>query len=73
MNIDSLRSYKIHLIGIDMALFDISATVLGSYLIAKYFRINPLIVITSSIPVSYLAHKSFGVQTPLTNKIDNMI
>ena len=64
--IEDLRKPRINILGVDMALFDIGGTLFVSYLIAKKMDWNPALTMGLSIPVAYLAHKAFKVNTPLT-------
>ena len=71
--IQLLREPRINIFDVDIALLDLSATFLGAYLIAKKMEWNPWITIAGSIPVGYFAHTIFQVETPLNNKINEMV
>ena len=71
--IQLLREPRINIFDVDIALFDLSATFLGAYLIAKKMEWNPWITIAGSIPVGYFVHEAFGVSTALNNKINEFI
>ena len=72
--INKLREHRIKINeNIELAVFDISASYLGIYLISKYVFELKKPGITSAIaliPVSYLSHQFFGVETPLNNLIN---
>ena len=57
----------------EIAVFDITASFIGIYMISKYaFEVeNPIIISTISlIPISYIVHQFFEVETPLNNLIN---
>ena len=70
--ITELRQPKLDLFGTQVAVLDLSLTLLGAYLLSKKVGINPYLGMASSIPVGYLTHKIFQVDTPLTNKFDSL-
>lgn len=71
--LDTLRKPRINIFNVNMSMFDLSATILLSYLIARQFDLNVPLVMFASIPVGYLAHEMFQIQTPLTNKINDIV
>ena len=72
--ITELRKHKIKINeNVELAVFDISASYLGIYLISKYVFELKKPGITSAIaliPISYLSHQFFEVETPLNNLIN---
>ena len=72
--INKLREHKIKINeNVELAVFDISASYLGIYLISKYVFELKKPGITSAIaliPISYLSHQFFEVETPLNNLIN---
>ena len=72
--INKLREHKIKINeNIELAVFDISASYIGIYLISKYVFELKKPGITSAIaliPISYLSHQFFEVETPLNNLIN---
>ena len=72
--INKLREHRIKINeNIELAVFDISASYIGIYLISKYVFELKRPGITSAIaliPVSYLSHQFFEVETPLNNLIN---
>ena len=72
--INKLRENRIKINeNIELAVFDISASYLGIYLISKYVFELKKPGITSAIaliPISYLSHQFFEVETPLNNLIN---
>ncbi len=71
--IAELRKPKVRIFDTDIAVFDLSMTLLGSYLVSKQLGINPYVGMATSIPIGYATHKLFGVSTPLNNKIDSVL
>lgn len=71
--ITELRKTKVDFFGTKVALFDLSLTFIGGYIVGKKLGINPIVSIALSIPVGYLTHKAFSVKTPLNDKIDSAI
>ena len=72
--INKLREHKIKINeNIELAVFDISASYIGIYLISKYVFELKRPGVTSAIaliPIPYLSHQFFGVETPLNNLIN---
>ena len=72
--INKLREHRIKINeNIELAVFDISASYIGIYLISKYVFELKKPGITSAIaliPISYLSHQFFEVETPLNNLIN---
>ena len=71
--ITEVRKPKVNIFGTDLAVFDLSLTLIGAYVVSKKVGINPYIGMSLSVPVGYATHKLFGVDTPLTNKIDSTL
>ena len=68
--IQKLRSPRIELFDISISIFDLSGTLLISYLIARYYNLNVPLVMFSSIPIGYLVHDMMEINTPLTDAIN---
>ena len=72
--INKLREQKIKINDqTELAVFDITASYIGIYLISKYVFELKKPGITSAIaliPISYLSHQFFEVETPLNNLIN---
>ena len=72
--ITELRKPKIQIIdGLELSIFDISASYLGVYFISKYILNIDRPGLTSAIifmPISYLAHEYFQIETPFNNFIN---
>ena len=71
--ITTLRKPRVQVFDVSISIFDLSGTLLISYLIARKFDLNPLLLMFASIPVGYLVHDSFQISTPLTDKINDEI
>jgi hypothetical protein len=61
--ISILRKPKIRIIDKNIALFDVSATLIAGYYISEYFEIPIYIGIPSTFMVGHLTHKALGVKT----------
>ena len=69
--ISKLREPKVHITeGVDVAVFDVSATVLGGYVVAKVMDWSPLKTIPAMFIVGHLVHNATGTSTPLSTKIN---
>ncbi len=68
--ITTLRKPRIEVFDVSISIFDLSGTLLISYLIARKFDLNIPLVMFASIPAGYLVHNAFQIETPLTNKIN---
>ena len=69
--INKLREPKIHLTeGVDVAIFDVGATILGGYAVSKVMDWSPFKTIPAMFVLGHLAHNSSGVETPLSTKIN---
>jgi len=72
--INKLREHKIKISDTtELAVFDISASYIGIYLISKYvFELKKpgITLAIALIPISYLSHQFFEVETPLNNLIN---
>lgn len=73
--IDTLRATKINFLATEVAVFDLSLTLVGTYYVAKKLGVeNPLIWSPLlGIVGGYFFHKLFDVETPLTTKIDSLV
>ena len=69
--ITELRKPKIQIIdGLELSIFDVSASYLGVYFISKYIFNLSRPGLTSAIifmPISYLAHEYFEISTPFND------
>ena len=73
--INKLREPKIPLFGKQVAVFDLTSSMLLTYLVVKKMGVeNPLIWSPLlGIVGGYVIHKALDVDTPMTRKIDTMI
>ena len=58
-----LRKPKIKILDKNVAIFDVSATLIAGYYISRYFEIPIYIGIPSTFMVGHLTHKAIGVKT----------
>ena len=66
--ITTLRSFKIF----NMAILDLSVTLVMSYLLGQKLSGQGILYTILSIPVSILIHKLFGIETELTRQFDEL-
>ena len=71
--ITTLRKPRLQVFDVSISIFDLSGTLLISYLIARKFDLNISLVLFASIPIGYFIHDSFQISTPLTDKINDEI
>ena len=71
--ITTLRKPRLQVFDVSISIFDLSGTLLISYLIARKFDLNIPLVMFTSIPIGYLVHDTFQISTPLTDKINNKL
>ena len=71
--ITTLRKPRLQVFDVSISIFDLSGTMLFSYLIARKFDLNIPLVMFTSIPIGYLTHEYFQIETPLTNKINEVL
>ena len=58
-----LRKPKIKILDKNVAIFDVSATLIAGYYISTYFEIPIYVGIPSTFMVGHLTHKAIGVKT----------
>ncbi len=68
--IRKLREPKIQIANMDLAIFDLSATVLAGYWVARRQNWNIPLTITGTFLLGHIAHNLGGVQTPLSRHIN---
>ena len=72
--ITKLREPKIQIIdNLELSIFDITASYLGVYFVSKYILNISRPALTSAVifmPISYLAHEYFQIETPFNNYIN---
>ena len=71
--ITTLRKPRLQVFDVSISIFDLSGTLLISYLIARKFDLNIPLVLFASIPIGYLVHDSFQISTPPTDKINEVL
>ena len=70
MNLDDLRKPKFNIGGMDIAIFDVSATIAGGYVLADYMKWNKPKTIVGAFVTGYVVHNMMGVSTPLNDRIN---
>ena len=71
--ITTLRKPRIEIFDVSMSMFDLTGTLFISYLVARYYDLNIPLTMAVSIPLGYLSHNLFAVETPLTNKLNDKL
>jgi hypothetical protein len=73
--IDTLRETKVNFLATEVAVFDLSLTLVGSYYVAKKLGVENALIWSPLLGIAggYFFHKLFEVETPLTTKIDSFI
>ena len=71
--IDNLRTPRINILGMKIAVFDLSLTLLGGYVIGKKIGINPYLSSVGMIGMGIITHKIFGIDTEVSKKMKGTI
>ena len=71
--IDNLRTPRIEIFGMKIAVFDLSLTLMGGYVIGKKVGINPYLSSIGMIGVGIITHEIFGIDTEVSKKIKGTI
>jgi len=71
MNLDDLRKPKFNIGCMDIAIFDVSATIAGGYVLADYMKWNKPKTIVGAFVTGYVVHNLTGTSTPLTRKLND--
>jgi hypothetical protein len=61
--ITTLRRPRIEIFDVSMSIFDLSGTLFISYIVARQFDLNIPLTMVTSIPLGYLVHNLFSVET----------
>ena len=67
--IEILRTPRIEVLDMKIAVFDLSLTMIGGYFIGKTLGYNPWLVAVSMIPLGIVVHEIMGVETEISRKI----
>jgi hypothetical protein len=59
----TLRKPRVDIFDVSISIFDLTGTLFISYLIAKKFDLNIPLTMATSIPLGYLAHNLFSIET----------
>jgi F0F1-type ATP synthase assembly protein I len=52
-----------------IAVFDLSLTLIGGYIVGKKLGYNPWIISVSMIPLGIIVHEIMGIETEISKKI----
>jgi len=69
MNLEQLRSFRIY----NMAIFDWVGTLLVTFYLIKYFKLDALKTLFIIIPLIVLFHKIFKVNSVITTLFDEQL
>ncbi len=67
--IETLRTPRVEVLDMKIAVFDLSLTMIGGYFIGKKLGCNPWVVAVGMIPLGIFVHKIMGVETEISRKI----
>ena len=67
--IKTLRTPRIEVLDMKIAVFDLSLTLVGGYFIGKKLGYNPYIVAVGIIPLGMVVHGVMGIETEISRKI----
>ena len=71
--IDDLRTPRINILGMKIAVFDLSLTLLGGYFIGKKVGINPYLSSVGMLGIGIITHEIFGIDTEVSKKMKGTI
>ena len=71
--IDDLRTPRINILGMKIAVFDLSLTLLGGYVIGKKIGINPYLSSVGMVGIGIITHEIFGIDTEVSKKMKGTI
>ena len=67
--IETLRTPRIEVLDMKIAVFDLSLTLIGGYFIGKKLGFNPWVVAVGMVPLGIVVHEIMGVETEISKKI----
>jgi F0F1-type ATP synthase assembly protein I len=67
--IQTLRKPRISVFDMRIAVFDLSLTLIGGYVIGKQLGYNPCIFSVGMIPLGIVVHQILGIETEISKKI----
>ena len=67
--IETLRTPRIEVLDMNIAVFDLSLTLIGGYIVGKKLGYNPWVVAVGMIPLGIVVHEMMGVETEISRKI----
>ena len=73
MILEDLRKPKIHIGDMDIAIFDVLATIGGGYFLAEKMKWDKKKTNPGMFVLGYLAHNMTGTETPLNTYINQVI
>jgi len=68
--IQTLRTPRIEIYDMKIAMFDLSLTLIGGYIVGKKLGYNPWIISVSMIPLGIIVHEIMGIETEISKKIE---
>jgi len=67
--IQTLRTPRIEIYDMKIAVFDLSLTLITGYIVGKKLGYNPWIMSISMIPLGIVVHEMMGIETEISKKI----
>ena len=71
--IEILRTPRIEIVGMKIAVFDLSMTLIAGYIIGKKLEINPYLSSVSMVGVGIVTHEILGIETEVSKKIKGSV
>ena len=71
--IETLRTPRIEIVGMKIAVFDLSMTLIAGYIIGKKLGINPYLSSVGMLGVGIIAHEILGIETEVSKKIKGSV
>ena len=71
--IEILRTPRIEIIGMKIAVFDLSMTLIAGYIIGKKVGINPYLSSVGMLGIGIVTHEILGIETEVSKKIKGSV
>ena len=67
--IQTLRTPRVEIFDMKIAVFDFSLTLIGGYIAGKQLGYNPWVFSVAMIPLGIVVHDMMGIETEISKKI----
>ena len=71
--IETLRTPRIEVLDMKIAVFDLSMTLIAGYIIGKKLEINPYLSSVGMLGVGIVTHQILGIETEVSKKIKGSV